>query len=71
MKKVKEEKGGITLFVIISILFIMTILIGIYWKSTNYQVTVLQAEQRIKHIYEKDANVVYNELNLDNNNIIL
>ena len=55
MKKIKSEKGGITVFVIVAILFIMAILIGVFWKSTNYQVTVLQAERQIKDTYGKDT----------------
>lgn len=56
MKKTKSEKGSISVFVIIAFIFCMTILINIYWSSTNYQVTVLQAEQRIKEIYGEDVN---------------
>ena len=58
MKKIKSEKGSITVFVIIAFIFCMTILINLYWTSTNYQITVLQAQQRIKDIYGKDVNNV-------------
>ncbi len=56
MKKINSEKGSISVFVIIAFIFCMTILINIYWSSTNYQVTVLQAEQRIQEIYGEDVN---------------
>lgn len=56
MKKNKAEKGSISVFVIIAFIFCMTIVINIYWSTTNNQVTVLQAEQRIKEIYGKDIN---------------
>ena len=56
MKKIKSENGSITVFVIVAFIFCMTMLVNIYWTSTNYQVTVLQAEQRIKETYEKDIN---------------
>lgn len=56
MKKTRSEKGSMAVFVIIAFIFCMTILINIYWSSTNYQVTVLQAEQRIKEIYGEDVN---------------
>ncbi len=56
MKKLKSENGSITVFVIVAFIFCMTILVNLYWTSTNYQVTVLQAEQRIKDIYGEDAN---------------
>lgn len=56
MKNAKSEKGSISVFVIIAFIFCMTILINIYWSSTNYQVTVLQAQQRIQEIYGEDVN---------------
>jgi len=56
MKKMNPERGSISVFVIIAFIFCMTILINIYWSSTNYQVTVLQAEQRIREIYGADVN---------------
>ena len=56
MKKLKSENGSITVFVIVAFIFCMTILVNLYWTSTNYQVTVLQAEQRIKDIYGEDTN---------------
>lgn len=56
MTRLKSEKGSITVFVIVAFLFCMTILVNIYWTSTNYQVTVLQAEQRIKSVYGNDIN---------------
>ncbi len=58
MTKLKSEKGSITVFVIIALIFCMTILINLYWTSTNYQVTVLQAQQRIQKIYGEDVNNV-------------
>lgn len=58
MKNIKSEKGSITVFVIIAFIFCMTILMNLYWTSTNYQVTVLQAQQRIKEVYGEDVNNV-------------
>ena len=56
MKNIVSEKGSMSVFVIVAFIFCMTILVNIYWSSTNYQVTVLQAEQRIKEIYGEDVN---------------
>lgn len=56
MMKLKSEKGSITVFVIVAFIFCMAILINLYWTSTNAQVTVLQAEQRLKEIYGEDVN---------------
>lgn len=55
MKKAKSERGSISVFVIVAFIFCMTILVNIYLSSTNYQITVLQAEQRIKEIYGEDV----------------
>ena len=56
MKRIKTENGSISVFVIVGFIFCMTILMNVYWSSTNYQVTVLQAQQRIQDIYGKDVN---------------
>ena len=72
MKKMRSEKGSVTVFVIVTFLFCMTVLVNLYWTSTNYQVTALQAEQRIKSIYGNDVNnidEIYN--NIDNSTIII
>lgn len=71
MKRNKNEKGSISVFVIIAFIFCMTILINIYWSSTNHQITVLQAEQTIKDIYGEDVNnidKIHEELNKQINN---
>ena len=54
MIKLKSERGSVTIFVIIAFIFCMTLLINLYWTSTNYQITVLQAQQRIQKVYEND-----------------
>lgn len=59
MIKTISEKGSISVFVIVAFIFCMTILISIYWSNTNYQITVLQAEQRIKDVYGADVNNRY------------
>jgi len=60
MKKTNSEKGSISVFVIVAFIFCMTILMNVYWSSTNYQVTVVQAQQRIKEIYSQDMNDINN-----------
>ena len=55
MKNIKAEKGSISVFVIVAFIFCMTLLINLYWSSTNYRVTALQAEQRIRDIYAEDV----------------
>lgn len=56
MMNIKSDKGSITVFVIVSFIFCMAILLNLYWTSTNYQITALQAEQRIKAVYGEDVN---------------
>ena len=56
MKNTKLEKGSMSVFVIVAFIFCMTILINIYWSTSNYQITVLQAQQRIKDVYGEDVN---------------
>ena len=58
MIKLKSERGSVTVFVIVAFIFCMTILINLYWTSTNYQITVLQAQQRIQKIYGNDVDNV-------------
>ena len=58
MDKLKSEKGGVTVFVIIAFLFMMTLLISMYMNNVNYQITTLQAEKIIKETYGKDVNNV-------------
>ncbi len=58
MINIRSEKGSITVFVIVAFIFCMTILVNLYWTSTNYQVTVLQAQQRIKDTYGKEVEAV-------------
>lgn len=72
MKKIKSEKGGITVFVIVAFLFCMAILINMYWTSTNDGVATLQAQQRIKEIYGRDiqnVDEIYKNLKTNNNTI--
>ena len=56
MKKTNSEKGSISVFVIVAFIFCMTILMRIYWSSTNYQITALQAQEQIMEIYGEDVN---------------
>ena len=65
MNILKSEKGSITVFIILSFLFMMAILFVVYWKSNNYQISVLQVEGVIKETYGEDVNNVneiYNNL---------
>lgn len=56
MKRLKQEKGSITLFVVVSMLFFVLFLTGIYMIATSKEQTGISETKRIKEIYEKDIN---------------
>ena len=56
MEKWKDQKGSITLFVLISMLFFVLFLTGMFMISSNQEKTGLEETGRIKEIYEKDVN---------------
>lgn len=58
MKQLKEEKGSITLFVLVSMLFFVLILTGAYMLSSLGQQTGISETAKIKEIYEKDMNQI-------------
>lgn len=66
MIKLKNQKGAITLYALVSLLVLSIILLSIYLYNANMQLAGLDVTSRIKAIYEKDVNnidQVYNELN--------
>ena len=71
-QKIRQEKGSITLYVLISMFFFITVVLGIYFNSTskvqkqNKEIEKIQKEyekENINDIYEK----TYNKY-LENNN---
>jgi uncharacterized protein YpmB len=54
MRKIKEEKGSITLFVLVAMLFFVLFLSGIYMISNSGEQAEIGETTRIKEIYEKD-----------------
>ncbi len=56
MKILKQEKGSIMLFVLISMLFFVMYLVGMYILSANTESAQLVESQRIKEIYEEGTN---------------
>lgn len=55
MKKWKSNKGSITLFVLIALLFFIGILLSSYLSSIISRKTQDDATKRVKEIYEKDV----------------
>lgn len=58
----KEQKGSITLFVLVSIMFFIVVLVGLYINS-SYKIQKQQKEiEKIQKSYEKEnANDLYNK----------
>lgn len=54
--KIKTEGGSITLFVLISMLFMTMFLMTIYTLSTNNEISQREATRKIKEIYEVGLN---------------
>ena len=67
MRKSKEEKGAITLFVLISMLFFIIVLVGIY-IGTSHRTQKQQSEiEKIQKEYETFSNYIWS---FTNNKII-
>lgn len=58
MEKLKQEKGSITLFVVISMLFFVLFLTGVYMLSSLGEQRGISETAKIKEIYEKDLNQI-------------
>ena len=60
--KIKEQKGSITLFVLMSMLFFVIVGVAVY-VNTNYKAQAQQRElEKIQQTYQKeDINQIYEE----------
>ena len=60
--KIKEQKGSITIFVVISMIFFTIVVMALYVNST-YKVQAQQKEiEKIQKTYQKeDINQIYEE----------
>lgn len=59
--KIKEQKGSITLFVLVSIMFFIVVLVGVYINS-SYKIQEQEREiEKVQKSYEKEnVNELYN-----------
>ena len=67
-REIKEEKGAIATFVVVTIFFFVIILMGAYLSTMNLKKSQLHSDIRIQQVYGEDAervNQVY--LNVVNN----
>lgn len=61
-KSFKNEKGSVTLYVIISMMFFLIVVVGIYVSSTNKVQNQQKEIEKIQESYKtKDINSLYNE----------
>ncbi|MCI9000170.1 MAG: hypothetical protein HFJ26_04435 [Clostridia bacterium] len=58
MRKMREENGSITLFVLVSMLFFVLVLAGMYMIGSAKEQTGISETLRIKEIYEKEVGFV-------------
>ncbi len=62
---VKQENGAVALLVIVTVLFIVILLAGIYFSSTSNTKAQLQSDLKIIRQYKEDVdniNTIYNQL---------
>ena len=56
-----SQKGSVTLFVLIAVLFFSIILLGVYNKNMNNLQTQSSDVARIQKAYDKNANELYEQ----------
>lgn len=62
MRKIKEEKGSITLYVIVSMIFFLIVVVAIYVSSTNKKIIQEKQIKDIQKSYQvEDINSIYDE----------
>ena len=60
--KIKEQKGSITLFVLVSIMFFVIVLVGLYINSSNKIQKQQREIEKVQKSYEKEnVNDLYNK----------
>lgn len=65
MKKIfSNQKGSISLFVLVIMIFFVLYSLGIFNSVTNHEISQVKTSKRIKDIYEKDINNI-DEIYLD------
>jgi len=63
-RKFRSEKGSITLFVLVTMLFFVYIMISVYMNQNNKMNAQKKQIQQIQQEYNKDENMeeIYNDL---------
>mgnify|MGYP004600807523 FL=1 len=61
-KKIKKEQGSVTLFVLVSMLFFMFVLVGMYVNTSNKVAKQEREVNKIQQSYEQvNINDIYNK----------
>ena len=68
-KILKNERGSVALFVLLSALFFLVVVTGVAVSFKNKESQIDSQFEKIKLSYEKDANQVYNEAIKDNSEL--
>ena len=68
-KILKNERGSVALFVLLSALFFLVVVTGVAVSFKNKEAQIDSQFEKIKLSYEKDANQVYNEAVKDNSEL--
>ena len=64
LKKIKKEKGAVSLLVIVTVLTFVLILLGAYMLITSLRKSQVQSDIRIQEVYGEDVknvNKIYEE----------
>ncbi len=61
-KKYKEQKGAISIFTVLSMIFFLTFVLGAFMFASRRSQTQLQTISELKKVYKQDANAIYDEL---------
>ena len=61
-KKIKKEQGSVTLFVLVSMIFFMFVLVGMYVNTSNKVAKQEREVNKIQQSYEQvNINDIYNK----------
>lgn len=62
INKIEQERGSIILYVLISMLFFLIVILGIYINSNNERQSQEKEIETIQKEYEEDINDIYEEI---------
>ena len=62
MKNLRNCKGAITLYILVCVIFFIIAIVNVQTSLKNKEARVESEYQKIKAIYEKDANEIYSQI---------